>query len=71
MGRLDPQPVDIQLLSYTVTIYWLANYLQFIIELNICNVNVTGGVNYLKTDVYRSHKDKDNVVCVYYQGQNL
>ena len=30
------------------------------------NVNVTGGDHCLKNDEYRSHKDKDNVVCVYY-----
>ena len=39
------------------------------IELNICNVNVTDGDNRLKNDEYRSHKDKDSVVCVYYQDQ--
>ena len=38
----------------------------------MCNVNVTGDDNYLKNDDYRSHKDKDNVVCVcILSGSNL
>ena len=70
MGRLDPQPIDIQVLGYAISL--LTNYLIiYVIELSICNVNVTGDDNYLKNDEYRSHKHKDNIVCVYYHGQNL
>ena len=38
-----------------------------------CNavLAIKNGDNFVNNDVYRSHKEKDNVVCVYYQGQNL
>ena len=35
------------------------------------NVNVTSDDNCLRNDKCRSHKDKDNEICEYFQGRNL
>ena len=50
-------------------------YIPFIVTFTLLHCdngdNVTDGDNCLKSDEYRNHKDKDNVVSVYYQSQNL